>query len=157
MCDFFSTLHTQFQGLSSAQQFTTVMRGGAGLVGGISQFEAGQAGKSAYGYNARVAMEESRGKQSEVEQKFDRLMGRQASLYAKAGVDISSGSPLLVMTETAREKGQEESDIGRAGREQAALDKYYGKVAAFSGTMGGMSTFLKGLSGALQGMQSSSS
>ena len=152
MCDFLSSLQTQFQGLSTANQIGTVAKAGGGLMGGMSQFEAGQAGKAAYGYNAQIAKEEAQDKASTTEQSYDKLMGRQASLYAKAGVSLTSGSPLLVMTATAAQKGKEESEIKRSGQEQANLDRYYGKQTAFAGTMGGVGAFLKGLAGAATNM-----
>lgn len=153
MCDALSNLQTQFSQFKPPQQFGTVMSAGAGLIGGISQIEAGFAGKAAYDYNAKVALEQAQEREAAVGEKFDRLMGKQRSLYAHAGVDIGSGSPLLVLADTARQKGLEESRIRRAGQKQAALDKYYGKISAFSGMMGGVGMFLKGMSGAVMGMQ----
>jgi len=41
------------------------------------------------------------------EQKFSALVGKQASSYAAAGVDIASGSPLLIMAATAGRDGQD--------------------------------------------------
>jgi hypothetical protein len=41
------------------------------------------------------------------EQKFSALVGKQASSYAAAGVDIASGSPLLIMAATAGRGGQD--------------------------------------------------
>ena len=79
------------------------------------------------------------------EVKYSTLMGKQAALYAKAGVDIASGSPLLVMAHTAAQSAVEQTRENQAGTEQSALDRYYGKIAAWNGDMGGISSFLSGL------------
>jgi hypothetical protein len=76
---------------------------------------------------------------------WTRLMGRQRSLYAKAGVDLTSGSPLLVLADTAMKAEQEQARISTAGKSEATLDRYYGEMAAYAGKMGAWSTFLTGL------------
>jgi hypothetical protein len=80
------------------------------------------------------------------EANYSTLIGKQASAYARAGVDVASGSPLLVMAHTAAQGGVQQESEYQAGTEEAALQKYYGKVAAFNGTVGGISTFISGLS-----------
>ena len=77
--------------------------------------------------------------------KYQNLMGRQRSAYGKAGVDLASGSPLLIAVDTAAQAEEEFTRIHEAGLQTAALDKYYGDEAAFSGTMGGVGQFLTGL------------
>ncbi len=115
-------------------------------VSGLGQYESGQQKKKAYEYDAAVTLEETRQKAQTTEAKYSNLIGRQASDYAAAGIDISSGSALLMMAHTASQGGVETASEVEAGNEQAALDRYYGKVAAFQGTVGGISTFLSGLS-----------
>jgi len=80
------------------------------------------------------------------EAKYSNLIGKQATAYARAGVDIASGSPLLMMAHTAAQSGVEQESESQAGTEEAALQKYYGEVAAWSGTIGGISTAISGLS-----------
>jgi len=114
-------------------------------VAGYGQYESGQEQKSAYDYNAAVAVQQADQAMQTSEAKYSGLVGRQASAYARAGVDISSGSPLLVMAHTAAQGAVEQQSEYQAGKEQSDLLKYYGKVAAFSGTIGGISSFLSGL------------
>lgn len=131
---------------------------GAGAVGsGISAFgsyKAGQSEKAAYDYNAAVTLENMRSAMQTSEARYANLTGKQASRYAASGVDISSGSPLLIMAHTAAQGAQEQESIKQSGTQQSALERYYGKVAAFSGTTGAISTFLGGMSRA--GVQAAS-
>jgi len=114
-------------------------------VSGFGQYESGQQTKQAYDYDAAVTLQEMQQKEQTSETKYDNLVGRQATAYAAAGVDIASGSPLLVMAHTAAQKGSEEASENESGTEQAALQRYYGRVAAFNGTIGGIGTFISGL------------
>ncbi len=116
------------------------------LMGGIGQYEQGQEEKAAYDYNAAITLENMRSTLRASQQRYSELVGRQATAYARAGVDITSGSPLLVMTATAARGGAQAAEITTAGTEQAALQKYYGKLAAWKGTFAGIGTFLKGMS-----------
>lgn len=131
---------------------------GAGVVGsavsGFGQYESGQQQKQADDYNAAIAMQTTQQNMQTSGAKYSTLEGRQASLYAKAGVDIRSGSPLLMMAHTAAQNAIEQTSEYQAGSEQAAIDKYYGKVAAFNGTIGGIDTFLQGLSKGVAGSAS---
>jgi hypothetical protein len=63
------------------------------------------------------------------------LLGRQRTLYAKAGVSLSEGSPLEIMSETAAEGEREALMIKRQGTEQAKGFRWYGKVARKAGRM----------------------
>ena len=117
-----------------------------GILSGVGQYQSGQAQKAAYNYNAAVALEQSEEQMHTSEEKYSALIGRQASLYAKAGVDIASGSPLLVMAHTAAQGAEEQEGERGAGEEQASMQRYYGKVAAYTGTIGGITSFLSGLS-----------
>lgn len=120
-------------------------------VSGYGQYQSGQKQKAAYDYDASVTLAQMRQKEQTSEAKYSSLIGKQATAYAAAGVDVASGSPLLVMAHTAAQSGTEQESEAQAGTEQAALERYYGKIAAFSGTVGGISTFLSGLSkGGLQ-------
>ena len=94
-------------------------------------------------YEAQYAEEQSR-------LSTKKLMGRQRVLYAKAGVDISSGSPLEIMASTAAQGEREALMIRRQGTEQAKMLRWYGKVARKAGRM----AFYSGMaSGAASGVQ----
>lgn len=130
-------------------QMLGVFGAGATAVGGIAtgfgQYFQGQQEKAAYDYNAAVAIQKMQDQMQESEAKYSSLIGKQAASYARSGVDIASGSPLLVMAHTALMSGREQESEMQAGTEQANLDRYYGRVAAFQGTFGGITSFLTGL------------
>jgi hypothetical protein len=135
-------------------QLTQLQQIGMGLAGvgavgsavsGFGQYESGQQQKQADDYNADVTLQQMQDQMQTSEAKYSNLIGRQASAYARAGVDIASGSPLLMMAHTAAQGGVEQESEYQAGTEEAALQRYQGKVAAFSGTMAGVSTFISGL------------
>lgn len=115
-------------------------------VSGFGKVEQGQEQKQAYDYNADVTTLNTANKVQTNTQKFAELTGRQATGYAGAGVDITSGSPLLIMAATAARGGAQGEQIEEAGTEEAALQRYYGKIAAFGGTMSGIGSFLNGFS-----------
>ena len=121
-------------------------KGLGGLLSGFGQYESGQETKAAYDYNADMTLQGMQQKMQTSEAKYSNLIGKQATAYARAGVDIASGSPLLMMAHTAAQSGAEQESESQAGTEEAALQKYYGKVAAWSGTIGGISTAISGLS-----------
>lgn len=117
-------------------------------VSGFGRVEQGQEQKQAYDYNAAVTTLNADNQVVATQDKFSELSGKQASAYASAGVDIASGSPLLVMAATAARGGQETEQIKESGSEESNLNKYYGKIAAFGGTVSGIGSFLSGVSGA---------
>jgi hypothetical protein len=127
---------------------------GAGLVSsGISAFgsyEKGQAEKAADDYNAQITIEQMHQKMQTSEEEFSALMGRQRALYAKAGVDISSGSPALILASTAYKESLDQQRIKEGGEQRAALLRWEGSEAAHVGEFGAFSTFLTGLAGAGQ-------
>jgi hypothetical protein len=120
-------------------------------VSAIGQYQQGQAQRAAYEQNAEIIKQNTEEKQMESEAKYANLLGKQRSLYAKAGVDISSGSPLLVMAATAMQEGEESASIKEAGEMAAAQQQFAGDVAAFQGDTGAMSTFVTGLNKAAFG------
>jgi hypothetical protein len=121
--------------------------GGIGsLFTGIGQIQSGQEQQAAYNYNAAIALQNAQQQEQTTQAKYSALIGKQASSYAKAGVDIASGSPLLVMAHTAAQGATEEARENTAGTEEAALQQYYGKVAAWSGMSSGIGSFLSGMS-----------
>ena len=115
------------------------------LIGGIGSYESGQQQKSADDYNADITLSNMRTAMVANTEKFTTLVGKQATGYAASGVDIASGSPLLIMAATAARGAQQGEQIEQSGTQEAALQRYYGKIAAFSGTMGGINSFLQGV------------
>jgi hypothetical protein len=112
---------------------------------GVGKYEQGQQQQKAYDYNASITEQNTANQVVANQQKFSSLVGRQATSYAGAGVDIASGSPLLIMAATAARGAQEGEQIEQSGTEQANLQRYYGKMAAFSGITGGIGSFLSGM------------
>lgn len=55
------------------------------------------------------------------EQQSTQALGEVASSYAAAGVDIGSGSPLLVQAQTERNLRAAEAEMERKGKEEARL------------------------------------
>ena len=121
------------------------------LFGGIAQAEEGKQEQKAFDYNAQVDLNNMSNTLVSNEQRYAQLVGKQATAYAASGVDITSGSPLLMMAATAGRGGKEAAQIYQAGTEASALDTYYGKLAAWRGKMAGIGTFLSGISKSAQG------
>ena len=132
----------------TAQQASTMFSAVGALssaASGFAQYKQGQAQEGAYDINSKIALQQMQDEAKASQLKYQNLIGKQRSLYAAAGVDITSGSPLLIAVDTAAQGAEDTDRIKRAGMYQSALDKYYGNMAAFSGTVGGVSTFLTGL------------
>ena len=131
----------------------------AAIISAQNAKRAGEAQQEAYDYNAEVINTEAEetGKKYEAAElqhrdKVRRLLATQRALYAKAGVDLTSGSPLAVLGETA-EEGEEASlalrhegavEVTRL-RNQAQLSRYYGENAAITGRNTAQTTLLSGL------------
>jgi hypothetical protein len=134
---------------------------GAGMMA-MNQFQAGQAQQKAYNANAEMANQEAEanlvatGYKTQIMERDARAMSaRQRVLYAKAGVDITSGSPLLIMAEDAGRAAEDRYMTGYAGqveatklRNQGNLYRYYGDQAASAGRSGAMATLVSGLGSA---------
>jgi hypothetical protein len=115
------------------------------LFSGLAQRKAGQQEQAAYNYNAAIDLQNMSDQMIATQQSYTQLVGRQASAYAAAGVDITRGSPLLMMVTTAGRGGRQEEQIREAGTEKATLEQYYGRLAAWRGNIQGIGTFLSGL------------
>jgi hypothetical protein len=72
-------------------------------------------------------------KAKEIRRETAIVLGRQRALYAKAGVDMSSESPLLVMENTAAEGNYRARLAEWAGLEENKMDKFYKDVAEHGG------------------------
>lgn len=119
--------------------------GTSSALSGVGKIVSGQQQQSADNYNADITKLNTDNQVVANQQKFTELVGRQGSSYAASGVDIASGSPLLIMAATAARGARESEQIEQAGTEEAAMQRYYGRIAAFSGTMSGIGSFLSGM------------
>lgn len=117
-------------------------------ISGYGKIEEGKQQQAGFDYKAKVDVLNAAEQSGATEQKFAERVGAQASAYAASGVDITSGSPLLIMAATAARGAREGEQIVEAGNEQSKLDLYYGKMAAFGGTMSGIGSFLSGVTSA---------
>lgn len=134
----------------------SLMGTGIGAFGSIKQ---GRMQQSAYNYNAKIdqqkaqlALDRMVEEKEASRSKYATLKGKATATYAKAGVDIGSGSPLLVLTDMAQQAQDEQESIRKWGESgyaaemsQSELNKYYGKVAGYGGRLTGISGFLTGL------------
>jgi len=114
-------------------------------VSGYSQITQGKRHQDIYEENANIAIQKARYEEDKSRRKTKRMLGTQRALYAKVGVDITSGSPLLIMSETAAEGEYEAEMIKWGGETEAQQLKRYGKEAKRAGMIAGTSTFLTGL------------
>jgi hypothetical protein len=121
------------------------------LVSGMGEADAGKQQQAGYDYNAQVDLNNMSNDMVANEQKYSALVGKQATAYAASGVDITRGSPLLMMAATAGRGGRQAEEIYQSGTEASTLEEYYGKVAAWKGQVAGIGTFLSGMSKSVQG------
>jgi hypothetical protein len=126
---------------------------------GYSAYSSGQAQKEQADYNAEVAKAEGEAAKQKAEydaeqsrRKFKAILGEQILNYSKAGVDITSGSPLLLLSAQAKEGERERQQIryeGRLGinraRNQASLYGLTGRNAYRAGVIGAGTSFLTGV------------
>lgn len=120
------------------------------LFGGLAQVQEGSQEQAAFDYNAQIDRLNMGNELIANEQRYAQLVGKQATAYAASGVDITSGSPLLMMAATAGRGGRQAAQIYQAGTEAATLESYYGRLAAWRGRMAGIGTFLSGISKSAQ-------
>lgn len=124
------------------------------VLGGIGAIDAGKQQQAGYNYNAQIDLDNMDNQLVANEQKYSQLVGKQATAYAAAGVDITKGSPLLMMAATAGRGGRQAAEITESGTEASTLEKFYGKIAAWRGTVAGIGTMLAGISKSAQGYAS---
>jgi len=122
----------------------------SGFSGGFQSYAEGELQKRINERQAQATEYETAYAEEQSRLSTKKLLGRQRVLYAKAGVDISSGSPLEIMASTAGQGEREALMIRRQGTEQAKMLRWYGKVAKKAGRM----AFYSGMtSGTLSGIQ----
>jgi len=110
-----------------------------------SQYRSGKEQKEAYDYNAALELHKAAYEERKSRRETRQLLGRQKALYAKAGVDIASGSPLLSLIDTV-EQGEEEAQmIRQRGISAYDINKRYGEEAETAGKVGAISSFLTGV------------
>jgi hypothetical protein len=124
--------------------------------------EAAEANAQIAEKDARMATEKAEYDAATSAKEYKVLMGRQKALYAKAGVSLNEGSPLLMMSYQAGEAERERQAILYGGKtaEQASLDRanlfrMTGSEAKKAGYITGGSTFLTSLGSAGLKMPSS--
>lgn len=131
-------------------------------IAGYGAVKQGQAAKETSDYNAKIAERDALAAKNKAdydaeqsELKFNMLLGKQKALYAKSGVNLSEGSPLLMMTFQAEQAAKDKQAILFEGKsaEQADLDRanlfrMSGDNSATAGYISGGSTFLSGVSNA---------
>ncbi len=124
-----------------------------------SQYQAGKSQQALNNYNAAVndqaaadAARDGRIAANNQRQQNERLKSRQRALYAKAGVNIASASPLMVQMQqagelemAALEQEQQASSEAARLRSQAVLDRMSGKIARKTGTLNAVGTVLQGV------------
>lgn len=115
--------------------------------GSMNSYVEGKAQESVLKRNAYMAIEESQMAQTASRKRTAQLTSQQRALYAKAGVDISSGSPLLIMSDTAAQGKLEEERIKWSGMEQYKMGRYYARLAK---TAGNASSTTQALAGTLE-------
>lgn len=84
-------------------------------VAGFGKYESGKQQEAADNYNADITLQNTANKVQANKQQLATLQGRQATAYAGAGVDIASGSPLLIMAATAARGGRSHDKQRRTG------------------------------------------
>lgn len=129
------------------------------LISARGQKEQAEAQARALEYNAAVEEANAKAKaeraayEEEIARKKSaKLLASQRQLYARAGVDPTRGTPLIVAMETAEEAEKEALAIRRQGEvdvaqsmNQARLNRYYAENTRRAGSTQAMSTILTGL------------
>ncbi|MDR1817424.1 MAG: hypothetical protein LBR07_04465 [Puniceicoccales bacterium] len=138
-----------------------------------SQHQQGKAQQKLNEYNAKVAENEAfaierdaaaaaREASLQGMREAEALAGRQRALYAAAGVDINSGSPLLVQAEGYGNAAISAANAGgaiigpaqsqaSALRQQAVMDRFAGRTARATARANVIGTSIAGAASALRG------
>ena len=153
-------------------ELMTALMIGSTLMGGVGAIQQGQAASASAKYNAQVADMNAkmadraakdaleRGKLEEQKQRQNTagLMGQQTAAMAANGLDLTFGSPLDTLVDTATlgeldaltirsNSYREERDIKQQGanyRGQASMYRAQGSSALTGGYLNAMGTFLGG-------------
>lgn len=109
-----------------------------------NDYMQGKALKSIYETQGITSLYESELAAKDVALQNKQILGEEKTLYAKAGVDITSGSPLLVMSDTAGKGAVEVNRAKQQGISGYLTSQYYGKVAKISANMSSLSNTIMG-------------
>lgn len=114
-----------------------------GLAAGTAaygSYQSGQAQKKVASANEDMAFNEAQAifkataeKEQQTRRKMNALMGEQRALYSKAGVDITSGSPLEVLTQQAEDAEKQALSVRYAGDAQAIGMLNKGSIMGYQG------------------------
>jgi hypothetical protein len=126
-----------------------VLTGVGTAVSAIESYQAGKAEAAAYRYNAAIAERKGIQEEAIARKRLKRLLGHQRALYAKAGVDLSEGSPLVVLADTAAEGEKEALNIRTGSKETANLYRFQASQAKKAGVLKAGATLLTGLGSGL--------
>lgn len=137
-----------------------------GLFGGLfgvtaarAERKQGQAAEQIGEYNAKTLEQEAQASdekyalaEKDHRTKVRRLLATQRALYAKSGMDLSSGSPLAMLALTTSEGEMDSLLIRHEGvternrlLNEANLQRYYGRVGMTMGRFSSQATFLGSL------------
>lgn len=139
--------------------FSTIATVGSSLIGAIGVIASGQAAKKQADFQATVMRQQAeRERQEAAAQEEDfrreqsRLMARRRAVGGAAGVDIGSGSPLLVSEDFASEVELQAQRIRSGGalratrlEQSARLEGMRGRSARTAGLARGGASLLHGL------------
>lgn len=126
---------------------------GSATYAGVSQYRAGKEAKEEAKESAALTKKKWEIEEEQERRRIRQLLARQKTLYAKAGVDISSGSPLEMLAET-EEQAAQELEAMRLGKRLATgallsrgdVASQMGQQALIGGMASGASSLLGGLS-----------
>jgi hypothetical protein len=122
---------------------------GASIVGtAVSVFGRVQVGRDqaqALEVNAQITERQAQEQERNARIRLERLKSSQRAQFAKAGVDLTSGSPLMIFAETELLGEQEIEAIRTTGVETAAQKRAQAGRAVRAGQIGGATTLLTGL------------
>ena len=122
---------------------------GLGVAGTIAtaqaQRQAGRDQQAAYDLQAAAAERTGLQEEQVARARLAKLLSSQRALYAKAGVDLSTGSPLTVLAATAAEGEREALTIRTGAEEEAEFLRFQGRAARAAGSTQAGATLLSGL------------
>ena len=95
--------------------------------------------------NKRQIYAQQQAAEKEARDNLKKLLGQQRALYGKAGVDLYSGSPLLVIAATAEEAEEDIGNIRRGYSFEAYKEGVYGRQARAGYRYQAGSAFFTGL------------
>lgn len=94
----------------------------------VGQRRAAKDSESARQMQAAALEREGIQKEEIARERLKKLLASQRTLYAKAGVDLSTGSPLTVLADTAAQGEQEALNIRRGVTEGAEITRFQGRA-----------------------------